>query len=317
MTTNDIDAAGALRRCEFPGGCSRPSRDDPKTGRPSKYCGQADPGGPVHNKGNAWKERRRLAAVGAGQAQPSDAGDEGGAGAPVSMARATLGVQLEELPNRLAELRGFLETMTETIASVTDVESVASEVDQAHAEALAKVAEAERLRGEEERRRLGAETRARAHQQAREEADAAAEDAYAELARTQTETAAAVEDAANREREARAELDRIRADAEERIAAAEAEAQLAQTRAETQTATAQAAAAESSENVDRLRGELADLRTEARTDRDQVRADHAAQLAEVRQSAADRVDALTTALRAAEQTIEELRRQPGGRGAGT
>jgi hypothetical protein len=45
--------------------------------------------------------------------------------------------------------------------------------------------------------------------------------------------------------------------------------------------------------------------------------DHAAQLAEVRRSAADRVDALTTALRAAEQTIEELRRQPGGRGAGT
>jgi hypothetical protein len=40
-------------------------------------------------------------------------------------------------------------------------------------------------------------------------------------------------------------------------------------------------------------------------------------LAEVRQSAADRVDTLTTALRAAEQTIEELRRQPGGRGAGT
>ena len=64
-------------------------------------------------------------------------------------------------------------------------------------------------------------------------------------------------------------------------------------------------------------GELADLRTKARTDRDQVRADHAAQLAEVRQSAADRVDALTTTLRAAEQTIEELRRQPGGRGAGT
>lgn len=47
------------------------------------------------------------------------------------------------------------------------------------------------------------------------------------------------------------------------------------------------------------------------------RADHAAQLAEVRQSASERADALTTALRAAEQTIEELRRQPGGRGAKT
>jgi len=69
--------------------------------------------------------------------------------------------------------------------------------------------------------------------------------------------------------------------------------------------------------VDRLRSELADLRTEARTDREQARADHAAQLAEVQQSASERADALTTALRAAEQTIEELRRQPGGRGAAT
>ena len=69
------------------------------------------------------------------------------------------------------------------------------------------------------------------------------------------------------------------------------EAQLAQTRAETQTAAAQAAATEAREDVDRLRGELADLRTEARTDREQARADHAAQLAEVRQSASERVDA--------------------------
>ncbi|ELB88606.1 hypothetical protein Rwratislav_33722 [Rhodococcus wratislaviensis IFP 2016] len=72
------------------------------------------------------------------------------------------------------------------------------------------------------------------------------------------------------------------------------------------TAAAQAAAQDGRENVDRLRGELADLRTEVRTDLDQVRADHVAQLAEVRQSASERVDALTTALRVAERTIEEL-----------
>ena len=119
MTTNDA-AAGRRGMCEFPGGCSRPSLDDPKTGRPSKYCGQADPGGPVHNKGNAWKERRRLATVGAGQAEPlGAAGVEEGVTASVSMARATLGVQLEELPRRLAEFRVFLEAVTETVTSVT------------------------------------------------------------------------------------------------------------------------------------------------------------------------------------------------------
>ncbi|MFD5329943.1 hypothetical protein, partial [Streptomyces sp. NPDC127092] len=123
MATNDTAARGDRRgMCEFPGGCSRPSLDDPKTGRPSKYCGQADPGGPVHNKGNAWKERRRLATVGAGPAEPpTAAGDEAVVTAPVSMARATLGVQLEELPARLAELRSFLEAVTETVTSVTDV----------------------------------------------------------------------------------------------------------------------------------------------------------------------------------------------------
>ncbi|UOT08499.1 hypothetical protein MPY17_39575 (plasmid) [Rhodococcus opacus] len=60
--------------------------------------------------------------------------------------------------------------------------------------------------------------------------------------------------------------------------------------------------------MNRLRGELADLRTQARADRHQVRADHTANWPR---------PALTTALRAAEQMVEELRRQPGGRGADT
>ncbi|MFF2113657.1 hypothetical protein [Rhodococcus koreensis] len=42
---------------------------------------------------------------------------------------------------------------------MTDVEAAAAEVDQAHVEALAKVAEADRLQGEEERRRRQAEAR--------------------------------------------------------------------------------------------------------------------------------------------------------------
>jgi hypothetical protein len=42
--------------CRYPD-CPRPRRPSNATpGRPSLYCEQADPDGPIHNAANAWKD---------------------------------------------------------------------------------------------------------------------------------------------------------------------------------------------------------------------------------------------------------------------
>ena len=53
LAVSEID-----KLCTYPG-CTRPRRPDPATGRPSRYCERADEGGgPIHNRGTAWKARR-------------------------------------------------------------------------------------------------------------------------------------------------------------------------------------------------------------------------------------------------------------------
>jgi cell division septum initiation protein DivIVA len=97
---------------------------------------------------------------------------------------------------------------------------------------------------------------------------------------------------------------------------------MAQTRAETEQRTAQAAAVAAEATVEQLRAELketrqrhrdelAGVRRDARAEREQLRGDHLAQLADVKQAAEERVAALTAALRSAEQVSEVLRRQLG------
>ncbi|MDZ4270603.1 MAG: hypothetical protein U1D00_33870, partial [Mycobacterium sp.] len=89
---SETDAIAEIRhdrdRCSYPG-CSRPRRPDPATGRPSRYCEQADDvGGPIHNRATAFKARR------AHQQGGVTVQDEAGTAAPVSMARATLDQRL-------------------------------------------------------------------------------------------------------------------------------------------------------------------------------------------------------------------------------
>jgi hypothetical protein len=92
--------------CHYPG-CTRPSRPDPATGRPSLYCEESDPsGGPVHNRANAWRRRR---------AEKAGNPLEGhGVSAPVSLARAALEQRVAEVPGKLAELRDFLDRLAPT-----------------------------------------------------------------------------------------------------------------------------------------------------------------------------------------------------------
>jgi chromosome segregation ATPase len=69
--------------------------------------------------------------------------------------------------------------------------------------------------------------------------------------------------------------------------------------------------AELKETRQQHRDELTGVRRDARDEREQLRAARLAQLADAMQAAAERVDALTAALRAAEQVSEALRRQLG------
>jgi hypothetical protein len=190
-------------RCHYPG-CTRPSRPDPATGRPSLYCEQPDPdGGAVHNRANAWRARRAQRAGSVLQEQA--------VAAPVSLARATLEQRLAELPTKFGELREFLDDALAGIRAAGDVEAAGAEVEDAHREALTKVTEADRRAAAAERAGRLAEERAAVAEREREEADALAEEAMAETARLREEL--------------QAELAQVRADAD--VAVAQARGDLA------------------------------------------------------------------------------------------
>ena len=149
LAVSEID-----KLCTYPG-CTRPRRPDPATGRPSRYCERADEGGgPIHNRGTAWKARRAHT----GDAPPR----EDGLTAPVSMARATLEQRLSELPGRFEDLRQYLDGVVLDLRAAGDVEAAGSEVEDAHREALTKVTEAERRAAAAERTARSAEAAAKA-----------------------------------------------------------------------------------------------------------------------------------------------------------
>lgn len=315
----DSSAAVDRDRCTYPG-CTRARRADPATGRPSGYCEQADPGGPVHNRATAWKARRaqRAAAAAGGEGageQPSPAG-------AVSMARLSLEQRLAELPGVIDGVRRHLDAVVAAVGQAGDLEAAGAEVDDAHRAALAAVAEAEGRAAAAERAARHAHTRAVEAERDREEADAVTQDALAETARiraladeqiaaARTEAAAAVTAAAN-DRQAvvalGADLDAARRDA------AAAGAVAAELRVELATATATADAATRAAGADRdalaaVRAELDTTRAEARAEREALRTDHATQLAQLQRNADERAYALTEALNAARDSAAVYRTQ--------
>ena len=110
MSKSEVAGAESARdMCSYPR-CTRRRRPDPVTGRPGRYCEEADEGGgPVHNRASAFKARR------ADQQAGVDVQEDLGTAAPVSMARATLDQRLDELPGRLEDLRSFLGEMAATV----------------------------------------------------------------------------------------------------------------------------------------------------------------------------------------------------------
>lgn len=203
--------------CTYPG-CTRPRSPDPATGRPSRYCEQADEvGGPMHNRASAFKARRAHPQGGV------TTQDDPGTSAPVSMARATLDQRLSELPGRLDDMRSYLGELAVVMQVAGDLEAAGAEVEDAHRDALSKVTDAERRAATAERAARTAEARAEQAERDREEADMLAGEAAAELARVREESQ--VEIAAIR---AEADAAVARAEHREADAAAENAADLAQ-----------------------------------------------------------------------------------------
>lgn len=244
MSDKPMQAVEAPRdSCSYPG-CTRPRLPDPSTGRPTRYCGQADAdGGPIHNRASAWKARR------------SQSGtvihDEPGATAPVSMARATLDQRLAELPERFADLRQYLDGVVSDLRAAGDIEAAGAEVEDAHRDALTKVTDAERRVAVAERAARAANDRANAAERDREEADLIAEDARNELAQVRETAADQIEavraEAAEAARLAQEQL--TEAEARFRSGLAERDRDLELSRQEANAARADAAAAAAAQHA--------------------------------------------------------------------
>ncbi|MBU8841232.1 hypothetical protein [Mycolicibacterium goodii] len=271
-------------RCAYPD-CTRPVRPTPPTGRPTRYCEQADADGIIHNRASAFKARRaQRSAVETLEEEPSPA--------PVSMARAILDQRLSELPDRIAEMQRYFDGVLTAIRDAGDIDAAGAEVEEAHRDALTKVTEAEGRAAVAERTARQAIDRAAAAERDRDESDAVAEEALAEVERVRSETEATV----SRVRaEAEAEIARLR------DALAAAEDQLRQAVEETSAARLEVAAAHAA----------------AQAEREALRSDHAAQIARMERANEERVQSLSEALAAAREAAAAYQAQAATLGAGT
>lgn len=176
------------------------------------YCEQVIDG-VMHNRVTAWHRRRAEDRAGQGTAAQQAATTPS-----VSLARMSLEERVRQLPEQLAELMEFLGGIVSEVHAASDLAAAGAEVQDAHREALARVAEADARAGVAERAQREAEARAATAELERADADAAAE--------------AAIEEAARQHRDSEAELDRVRAEAATAIADAQAAAAEARRAAE-------------------------------------------------------------------------------------
>ncbi|MBN3459775.1 hypothetical protein JNN96_37725 [Mycobacterium sp. DSM 3803] len=274
MNEPAVDELASKDRCHYPG-CGRARRPDPSTGRPTRYCGEADPGGgPVHNPASAWRARQA-------QAGSAVTTEEAAPAAPVSLARASLEQRLEQLPEKVGELREYLDSILAAVQAAGDVEAAGAEVEDAHRDALTKITEADRRTAAAERTARLASERADTAEQERQEADVLVEEAMAELAGVREESSAEIA-------RVRAEAEAAIARAQDQLTAAEnehrrllaerdaelEEARQAATNAQVEAAAAQAAKEAADAAADRERDTATGLRAElgqARRDADETR----------------------------------------------
>ena len=315
-TTTEVELTPPSRQglCEFPGvNCPKPKQVEPGTpGRPPKYCGLEEPGPDgkpvVHNKANAWTAKNSAPKRPARQSGKVIAEQNLPAG-PVTTARVTLEQLMKDnLPQLVGELESHLAQLAEAVRTYGDAEAVAAEVGQLQAASRAQLADVERQRAEEEHRRRQAEQQAADDQDARDEADAAAQEAVTALAMARNEADAAAQeavaaldaaragtaaseavaeqarqDAVAARKAAAAEVQQARDEAEQRTRdlQAAADQQIQQARGEAEAARIAQAAAEADRHTaqqaaEQLRTELRQERERHRTELDSLRSEHRA-----------------------------------------
>ncbi|MFJ2110773.1 hypothetical protein ACIOEX_02400 [Streptomyces sp. NPDC087850] len=146
-------AAAEPPPCGFPG-CKSPRAPHRGTGRPPKFCERPD-----HNRTTAFAERKRLEKLSAEQA-PRDENQ-----APAyDYAHARIRDLLPAVAALAAQVRAHMDEVTGQLATLTDPNAAAEQVEHAHQETTRQLAEAaaarttaETKREEEEARRVEAE----------------------------------------------------------------------------------------------------------------------------------------------------------------
>ena len=181
-------AGGAGPRCRFPG-CRRPPavrRGD--RGRVPEFCGEADPGGPVHTRQAARAEQARrtarevelLARAGLPAAGPGEAVET----VPVDWARASLGALISQLQVLAVDHDHAWRQALDHLATATSSDVAAAQLRAGQTAAAAETAAARADAAAAQEQAASAAARADA-------AEADAEDARAEATTAHTARAAA------------------------------------------------------------------------------------------------------------------------------
>ncbi|MET9676384.1 hypothetical protein ABZY68_25315 [Streptomyces sp. NPDC006482] len=286
-------------RCAYPQ-CENPPvpKDTSKPGTRPKYCADPD-----HNAMSAYRAKQKRPAGVVQAAAEEQATDQivTDAASTAVLVQSSVLAKVEGLKEELGRYVSLLQT-------ITDPEAAEAQVAAAETRADARIAEAHELLTKEKGRRENAERKAKTSEDARVEAEEAADQAIDELeaakGRFETETARIQDEAEQQVAQAQADakVSDIQRRAEERVTAAETAAGQALAQVEEMKTTVEQEKASAEE----VRAAAAQVEEDARKS---VRAAQAAQAEaerSARQAAVDaqtRIDAIQTA---ADRVSEEL-----------
>lgn len=316
------DASADLATCVFPTGpeqfCGRPIPHSDKPGRKSSYCDLPD-----HTRSKAFIARREIALQAAGGNGPQgsavtvvDQPDD--AERPVSHGRATVGVLLAQFREDAASvaaqlaashsrLAGTLDRAAGLAEQVMDPDAAAYEVEQVQREARIKVDAAESAQAAAEKAAVKARRDADSERELRAQADAAADEALAELEQVRATATADVEGI---RAETAAEIERITTQARTEVNTAEDRAEEWREAAQAAVTAKETAERVAGEQVDAARTAAEQAVAKAKQDAEtQVNAAKAAAEEEVRQIRADAAREITEVKQAAASAVGEANSQ--------
>ena len=273
-----VASATPSQRCGFPG-CDRPRQPAVGPGRPPEYCDD-----PKHTTLASYRARKRQQpAAGTAADLPGDIDR------PVSVGRLAAAELVTQTRELAGDLLARFQRLADTLATISDPDAAAIEVEAVTAEQAERVAAAQA-------RATHAEHATRAAHVARQEAQTVADQAVAALEDSETARSQAERDAQTARDQADREITRLR----EQLQAAHAEATEAHQRAAAATDRATRAEEAALTTTQRLTDDLDRQRQRHDDAAAQLRADHAEQIRRLRESSEER-------LRDAEAAAAQLR----------